>query len=299
LTADLFLVSPIQQKIVSMSSKAIPDRQRRNTLKRIVLAVAGALTLTDHEKGRSQTSQEEKLRREEWGRKAGEPARWAEEQEAREVERLFSDKPIRIRVGGRQWLIPANYFDPKGRDKPDTLDLDYFGFHLFLPDFRGFDRQNWRQSPFEPREIHVFDVSLVDKTRMIPLSDGGRKLITPAQYGDPNARFANARPSLEAQPSLSVYGLFGYRDLNPDSPILWTGNRSDGEFFLLSTTLAPGEKVSPGRIYPLCQAEYYSEKEDLHIAYLYSQQNFSKWREIDDAIWRKLHGWRVKQDKPE
>jgi len=237
---------------------------------------------------------EEKYRGEqEWAQRARERERRAEEEEARDVERLFSIKPIRVRMGGREWLIPANYFGPKGRDKPDSLDLDYFGFHLFLPDYRGFDKENWRD-PFDSRQIHVFDVSSVDKTQMIPASGGGTKLITPAQYGDPQAQFANSRSSLEAHPSLRANGLVGYRDLNPDSPIVWTGTRSNGEFFFFSATLAPGERPSPGRSNPLCQADYYSEKEDLRVAYRYSQQNFAKWLAIDGAIWAKLHQWRVK-----
>jgi hypothetical protein len=44
---------------------------------------------------------------------------------------------------------------------------------------------------------------------------------------------------------------------------------------------------------PSCQAQYYSAAEDLHIVYRYSQHHLPQWREIDDAIWAKLHKWEV------
>ena len=75
--------------------------------------------------------------------------RRATEGEAERVNRLYSVKPVRVVVGSKQWTIPANYFGPKGAERPDTFVADkYFGFVLFLPDYGGYTRENWRD-PFD------------------------------------------------------------------------------------------------------------------------------------------------------
>jgi hypothetical protein len=227
--------------------------------------------------------------------RSNEDYRQAMEKEAKSVELLYSTKPKRVFLGEREYRIPANYFSPKQRDEPDTLRAGEsgFGFFLFLPDFGGYTKDNW-QDHFDRRLIYVVQVKEADKNRMIRQRDGTYRPIHPSAYGDAMAAFENRRPRLEELPSFKLHGLEGYQYKGRRThQIIWTGTRSSGEFFFLECSLAPGETEKPGAVFPLCQTRYYSEKEDLRIAYRYPREHLAKWREIDDAIWARLHSWQV------
>jgi hypothetical protein len=163
---------------------------------------------------------------------------------------------------------------------------------MFLPDFSGYTKDNW-QDKFDRRLIQVIRVNMVDK-RQVVVKGGKVEPISPAAYGEPKAQFENTRPLLEATPSVSAYGLQGYRPRGSTSHVTWTGTRPNGEFFFFRSTLAPGDAPKAGIPNPLCDVRYYSEIEDLFIVYRYSNDNLPIWREIDDAVWTKLHAWRVK-----
>ena len=115
----------------------------------------------------------------------------------------------------------------------------------------------------------------------------------PANYGEPRALFSNIKSILERTPSLQLNGLDGYRRVNYKyvRSITWTGTRSNGEFFFFESHLPPSEVRNPGPIHPMCAVRYYSEKEDLYIAYNYFQEHIDRWRDIDDAIWMRLREW--------
>jgi hypothetical protein len=225
-----------------------------------------------------------------------EEMRRAHTREAAAVERLYSTKPRRVILGTREYVIPANYFGPKQKDRSDTRDAtkSYFGFFLFLPDYDGYTRDNW-QDDFDPRLIRVLQVSMVDKNEVVFNPELGHIRVPPAGYGDPTAQFQNIRGMLEETPSLHAYDLQGYRPKHGGGgDVTWVGTRSNGEFFFFESRVAPGQAAPKGSKYPSCDVRYYSEKEDLFIAYLYSNDHLAKWREIDDAIWAKLHKWQVK-----
>lgn len=217
----------------------------------------------------------------------------ARDQDEREVARLYSTKPIRVRQAGREYLIPANYFTPKGKDDPDTFDAsEYFGFYLFLPDFGGYTKDNW-QDHFDRRRIDIVQVKAVDKTAVVQIAGGGTRLVQPASYGDPEAGFANLKPSLVREPALDAHNLDAYVWVNRRGDAFWTGTRSNGEFFFFNSTDIPGQP-RPNSVNPLCDVRYYSRQEGLFVAYRYSMDHFAMWREVDDAIWLKLRSWRVK-----
>jgi len=208
----------------------------------------------------------------------------------------YTTKPIRIVLGPREYVIPANYFNPVARDDRDTINIPPdrgFGFSLFLPAYSGYTVDGWGD-PFDPRRIHVNTVSLVDKTVMIPMVNGTWQRITPANYGDPKAQFENIKSLYEGSPSLRMFGLEGFRRMNSPEPVLWTGKRATNEFFFFESSLAPGEGLRPGITNPLCTVRYYSRQEDTYVAYSYSMQNIAQWLEIDTAIWTTIQQWRVK-----
>jgi len=221
--------------------------------------------------------------------------RRAKDEDAKRVAELYSTKPKRIVLGHREYLVPANFFGPRERDEPDVFVAKDggFGFFLFLPDFSGYTRDNWRDY-FDPRLIRIVQVKEVDKHAILRPPDGTTRPAPPSAHGDPKALFEIRKRGYESEPSLAMYGLRGYKRRPPNPGALWAGNRTNGEFFFIQASPAPGEPTRPGLTYPACDVRYYSEKEDLFIFYRYPQQNIENWREIDDAVWAKLHGWRVK-----
>lgn len=221
--------------------------------------------------------------------------RRAKEDDARQVERLYSAKPVRVRVGKREYVLPRNFLGPKGLNESDFLDYRYLPFTLFLPDYEGFTKSNWQEGPFHEQRIDIIQLKPVDKTALVPIAGGGKRIVQPAGYGEPRARFKNLRALLEERPSLHLFGLDGYRRKNHPRvrTVTWTGARANGEFFFFDSTFAPGEDPPPSARYPSCQAQYYSELEDQYIVYRYKQVHLERWKEIDTAIWRKINGWLV------
>jgi len=214
--------------------------------------------------------------------------------EARAVDAQYSTKPVRVFIGTREYIIPANYFGPKGRDLPDFMDangIGYFGFHLFLPEFGGYTKDNWKDK-FDPNLVQILQVKSVDKAAGD--RPDGHSQANPATYGEPIAQFRNVRRLLEEKPSLRAYGLQGYRTKHGNADVTWTGTRSNGEFFFFRCDQAPGDSARAGIAIPQCDVRYYSEKEDLFVAYRYSNANLNLWRRIDDAVWAALGKWRVK-----
>lgn len=218
-------------------------------------------------------------------------------EEGRNVNELYSKKTRRVLLHDLEFCIPANYLSPKGLNAPDQIQVEEggFGFYLFLPDYGGYTIDNW-QDPFDVHRIEIVSVAKVDTTAKILQRDGTLRNIAPSAYGDASARFADRRSRLEDSPSLSQFGLQGYRRRGPSPQVIWTGARSNGEFFFLECSGFPREGNSERGMVsnPTCQTQYYSATERLHIVYRYSQRNLSHWREIDDAIWAKLHAWEVR-----
>jgi len=220
--------------------------------------------------------------------------RRAMESETKKVDLLYSTRPKRVVLGDRIYLVPRNYFGPKGKESADTLVVGEggFGFLLFLPDFVGYTKDNW-SNPFDRQLVRVLQVKIVDKNAMIKRRDGTSAPIRPSAYGDPAAQFEVLRFQYEQTPSFKLYGLEGYRGKGALRDVGWIGRRSNGEFYFLECSLAPDQLGKPGTYppYPSCKTQYYSEAEDLRVAYVFAQEQFAKWREIDDAIWAKLRAW--------
>lgn len=215
----------------------------------------------------------------------------AKDREQLEVERLYSTKPVRIRTREREYVVPVNFFTPAGAQFEAFKELpNGFGFVTFLPDYSGFTTENWRKGWFDKRRIEVISLKPVDK---VVFERGQAIALDPASYGDPKAQFVNRRAILEDTPSLRAFDLDGYRFVSGEPGICWTGTRSDGEFFFFDSTSAPDEHRAGAAVYSVCTVRYYNASRDLFISYIYSQDHLAKWREIDDALWAKVHSWRV------
>jgi hypothetical protein len=219
----------------------------------------------------------------------------AHKMDEEEVNQHYSTKPVNVKLSLREYVVPANFLGPKRRDEPNTIlaQKNGFGFVMFLPEFGGYTKENWRD-PFDQRRIDVIQVNEVDKRLMVPHIDGSMRRITPASYGDSKARFEEHKKSLADAPAFRMYGLEGYRWKSQHlTGVTWVGARKNGEFFYFECSGEPN--VAPRKdTNDLCQPRYYSEAEDLFVIYRYAQSNLSQWKEIDEAVWQNLRSWRVK-----
>jgi hypothetical protein len=196
------------------------------------------------------------------------------EQDRRQVEVLFSTKPVRVRVASKEFVIPANYLSPKGRDLPLDMEGSFLQFVLFLPEFEGFTRSNWEQGWFDRRRIDVIEASEDHEQRT------------------PERLLEVLGSSMEPTPFSKVAGLSGYRRKNGIAGATWYGRKPSGELFCLQTSRASGDPLPPGT-YPLCKVQYFRQSKRIFLAYQYSMDHLELWAQIDEAIWSKIEHWRA------
>lgn len=199
----------------------------------------------------------------------------ADEQNRSDVDLLFSTKSVRVRLAHREFILPANFLTPKGRDFPLTIQIEFLRFFVFLPDFEGFTKKNWEQGWFNRGRIDVVEASQENAHR------------TPQRVFEVLKRFSEPVPFRE------VAGLSGYRRKNGTKEVMWCGDRRNGEFFCLESSSAPGDQLLPDT-YPLCKVQYFRRSKGMFLAYQYSMDHLKLWEQIDEAIWDKLEQWRVK-----
>lgn len=71
------------------------------------------------------------------------------------INREYSQEPVELNVSGMVFRVPANYLWPYRLNwKPDKLLTDK-GFWVFLPDFGGFTKDNWREPNSNPDAILI------------------------------------------------------------------------------------------------------------------------------------------------
>ena len=193
----------------------------------------------------------------------------AQEQDRRRVGLHFSTKPIRVHLARQEFILPANYLTPQGRDLPSTMEANALQFVVFLPEFEGFTKTNWEQGWFNRERIDVIEVS----------EDNAHRT--------PQRIFDVLKSISEPIPFREVAGLSGYRRKNGNRGVTWSGNRRTGEFFCLETSSAPDDQLLQDA-YPTCRVQYFRRSKKMFLAYQYSMDHLKLWEQIDEAIWDKL-----------
>lgn len=209
-----------------------------------------------------------------------------------EAEGRFSTEPIRINLQDSEvaFLIPRNYFGPREATEPDEKNLSQFGFRLFLPDFVGYSRETADLARYiapTEQEVRVLETRNLSKY-MFDISENRTIPAPPTAWGDVEAIFDQRKPKAP-QWRRHQYGLEceGWSDA-PGHKFVCKGLRSNGEMIFIAVSDA--DEILAGE----CDVIYASETEGLYLRYRYWRKHLAKWREIDDAIWDKLHTWRIK-----
>ena len=191
---------------------------------------------------------------------------------------------VEIRVGEYRYHIPLNYINPRGNFKGQRWEypnrakeeknrgyrtFPTAGFKTFLPDYRGYDQDNFRD-PFHPDKITV------------------NWLADDAGAGETETRLRNLTTAnlIEPIPSLSLHGLKGYKGAGAYiDRVIWIGVGSHGEkMFIQCVTKVPK---------PLCQVRYHQKVNRYWLAYTYTDSHLANWRAIDDNVNCLLMTWRV------
>ncbi|NKE65274.1 hypothetical protein RAMLITH_05525 [Ramlibacter sp. RBP-2] len=71
------------------------------------------------------------------------------------VARNYSQAPVEVDVAGTRFRVPAHYISPQGEVARSEQRLPSIGFWVFLPDFGGYTRDNWRQPLGDPAAILI------------------------------------------------------------------------------------------------------------------------------------------------
>lgn len=200
----------------------------------------------------------------------------ADKEDQRIVDEKFAINKVRITLRDAEFASPANYMTPKGKEVPSSIAANFLTFVLFMPDFDGFTRTNWREGWFNRNRIDVIEA-------------GGSN-----RHRTPERILEVMKPMLAQSPLQDVAGLAGYKRRNPKvGAVTWVGHRQNGELVVLDTTSLPGEPTLPDT-YPLCKVQYFRRAKSMFLAYNYSLEHLASWERIDDAIWAKLSEWQVK-----
>ena len=82
------------------------------------------------------------------------PAQLATEQQEK-VNREYSREPVELNVAGTNFRVPADYLWPHRLNLKPGQRLHDMGFWVFLPDFGGFTKENWREPGRNPDAILI------------------------------------------------------------------------------------------------------------------------------------------------
>lgn len=156
------------------------------------------------------------------------------------------------------------------------------GFDFFLPDFSGYTPTNYRR-PFHEDRIKVVHIEAVE-----PHADG-----RPPDYSDVDGAIRRLSGiALVPDRFDETHGLRCFANPSPSSSHrTCLGERHTGERMLLDITVPP---YGAGVTNPMMQARYHTRLHGgLQVVWRASMKHFSRWREIDQQIWKFVDAWNV------
>lgn len=203
------------------------------------------------------------------------------------LEERLSTTPILVKIGQHSYCILENYLG--GRISVSRRAANEpLNFFLYLPDYRGYDRELHNQVE-EDRRARTKNV----RSKSISVT------VYPEGYSNSDAQFimidAQERfnrvkqdGSISTKATLFLYGLTGYVStpgkVDTES-IVWIGKGSHGRlmYIICSTDTPVGT----------CHAGYHHIYSHYWLDYSFSRSKLANWREIDDNVNRRLTSWRV------
>lgn len=207
------------------------------------------------------------------------------------VERGFTTAPVRVRIAGHLYEVPANYLSPKAKadlkayaatgakhfELPASTGVG--GLSFFWPTLEGFSLTNWVDL-WDRRRIN-YRTFKVENINSLPTEQVMERLHTAGV--------------IEARPGISRSGLSGYRWVTPDGNfqdrVEWIGRTTEGRLFHMHS-LIPGSAAAHQVPNPLCIVDMVDVGKREEVFYNFSLDLFDHWLEIERGTRRIIEGWR-------
>ena len=207
------------------------------------------------------------------------------------VEQGFTRAPVRVRIAGHLYEVPANYLSPKAQADFEAYaapEAKHFelppssgigGLSFFWPTLEGFSLTNWVDLGDRRRiDYRTFKVDNISS----PTTEQAMERLHSAGV-------------IEAQPGISRSGLSGYRWVKPDGGyqdrVEWIGRTTDGRLFHMHS-LVPGSAAAHQLPNPGCVVDMVDAGTKVQTFYNFSLDLFDHWLEIERGTRRIIEGWR-------
>jgi len=212
-------------------------------------------------------------------------------EKARLVEQGFTTAPVRVRIAGHLYEVPANYLSPKAQSDFEAYvvrEAKHFalppnsgigGLSFFWPTLEGFSLTNWVDL-WDRRRID-YDTYKLANIDSLPTEQVMARLHTAGV--------------IEAQPGISRSGLSGYRWVKPDGShqdrVEWIGRTTEGRLFHMYSVV-PGSAAASQLPNPHCVVDMVDADRKEQSFYSFSLDLFDHWLEIEQGTRRIIDSWR-------
>jgi hypothetical protein len=197
------------------------------------------------------------------------------------VKRGYSTVPLDWNVGGRILRIPANYTTPGGYSTPPNPTLTELVAVVFLPDFVGYTRDNWRGLG-DNRNVMFVRIG----------ADGRRK---PEEVIE---AFIATQPPVTKAFGFDAY-YFDSRKTKAQLPLsgysveyVFAGKRAKGDAAYV-VCQAPEPNIT--RPNPQCEVFIFDRPSGLRMHTRFSQDHAAKWPQIVARLSELLDSWVIAQ----
>lgn len=198
-----------------------------------------------------------------------------------QVKRGYSTAPLDWNVGGRILRVPANYTTPGGYSIPPNPSLTELVAVVFLPEFVGYTRENWR--------------ALGNNRNVMFVRIGAHAREKPEEVIE---AFIATRPPMTKAFGFDAY-YFDSRKTKARLPLngysveyVIAGKRAKGDPVYV-VCQAPEPNIT--RANPQCEAFIFDRPSGLRMHTRFSQEHAAKWPQIVARLSELLDSWLIAQ----
>lgn len=193
----------------------------------------------------------------------------------------FSQSPVEVDVVGTRFRLPAHYISPQGAVFKPEQRLTSIGFWVFLPEYDGYTRDNWRQPLGSPDAILI---RVAAETRTRPeeeverfLAEGGADT---ERVGDREATVYDSRKTRARLPVNVVSRHHVFKAVKA----------SGGPYYAVCDASEPGIVQDGAR----CEMFLGDAQRGLRVSALFRRVHLGRMAEIEERLSAMLESWIVK-----
>ena len=197
------------------------------------------------------------------------------------INRNYSQSAVEVDVAGTRFRVPAHHISPQGPVYKAEQRLTDIGFWIFLPNFGGYTRDNWREPGGNPDAI-LIRVAAERRTRPEVqvedfLADGGAAM---ERVGELEATVYDSRKTRAPLPVISTSRHYVFRAIKA----------SGGPYYVVCDAPQPGI-IQKG---PRCEMFFGDAQRGLRVSALFRRDHLGRMAEIEERLSAMLESWFVK-----